>query len=1009
VDRLLPTGAPQAAKRRHSSTPAARWPAGPAEPFNQRRLFCFHPERSRGICFGEAKKKGLIRALAVLAFLFAQTASAQTFTVRGTIADDTGTAGIPLQHASVVLIRAQDSVLTAFTRSAQDGSFSLTADAPGNYLLLVTHLGAADFLDAVSLSADAPSRDVGIIPMRSRERLIGEVLVRGRSAITIKGDTVEYAADSFAVREGATVEDLLRKLPGLQVDRNGKITAQGEAVQRILVDGEEFFSDDPAVVTQNLQAKAVDAVQVYDQKSQQAELTGIDDGERSRTLNLKLKDAYKRGYFGKAQAAGGAGDRGGRTSGVYENQLMANLFRNKRQISVFGIGANTGRSGLGWEDRGKYSGGGDNAVADEETGEMYTTWWNREGDDGSSDWQGNFSGEGLPRVWTGGAHYADKWGPNDAQHTSANYRGSQTFTENAATTTTQHILPDSTYTRIQDRQATADARRHRVDGLYEWKVDSAKTLRITADAGMSQTATDTRSTTRSFAEEGTEVNRSERILFSDAEQRTENLSLSWRQKFARKGRSLNVTLRQSWRESTTDSRLDVRNTFFVAGLADTVSQRKDYDTRSFTLRGGVAYTEPLSKKLFAEVRYDVDLTDARSARLSYDRTPGSEAFDQLALPFSSDYDYFVSTHTGGAGLRYVTKKVTLSAGSGAGFTRFGQNDLLLDTSINRRYINYFPRASFVWRIGRQTSFRISYNGRTEQPSIEQIQPLRENTDPLNIILGNPALRQQFHHTLNGNFNDYKVLSGSYTYAGFWGNFTQDKLTQASVTDELGRRTTQWINADGGYNFWAWAGYGRKIKPLDVQASVNINPGFSRTVTFINGLRTVSDNNRYEIGLNLDRTWKKGSSDTDVVGISLRPEISYNHNRSSISETVTNYYQIDLNGEAWAELPWRLRVSTSVWVNLRERTEVFPTNNNVVRWDAYIARKFLKANALELRLSVFDILNQNLGFNRSAQPTSITENRYLTVRRYGMLMLVWNFTKSTGGTPAAEPGIMIIGG
>ncbi len=967
---------------------------------------------------GEEKKKrregtGLAKIPALLALAIAFTslgASAQTLTVRGTVADDTGSAGIGIQHASVVLIRATDSTLVTFGRSKSDGSFLLTTDSPGRYILLAAHLGSADFLETFSLSADSPIHETGIVAMLARERLIQEVLVRGRSSITIKGDTVEYAADSFAVREGATVEELLRKLPGLQIDRAGKITAQGETVQKVLVDGEEFFSDDPAVVTQNLQAKSVDAIQIFDKKSDQAELTGIDDGERQKTINLKLKDAYKRGYFGKAQAAAGPGEAlgtAGMRNGYFENQFMGNAFRAKRQISVFGIAANTGRAGLGWEDRGKYAGGGDNAVADEETGELYTTDWDRSGEDNTTDWQGTFSGEGLPRALTGGVHYADKWGANDGQHLSANYRTSKITTENDARTTTQHILPDSTYTRTQDRQAFSDARRHRGDGLYEWKLDTAKSIRLTADAGWSNTLSETRTATRSFAEEGTEVNRSDRTLFSDATAKTQNASLSWRQKMAKKGRSLSINLRESWRESITASQLDVTNIFFTAGTADTVAQRKDYNTRSLTLRGGASYTEPLSKTFFAEARYDFDLTDARSTRLSYDRSPNAESYDQLARAFSSDYDYHASTHTGGLGLRFVNKKVTLSAGSGAGLTRFDQDDLLFDTSIHRDYVNYFPRASFVWRIGRQRTLRLGYNGRTDQPSIEQIQPLRENTDPLNVVLGNPDLRQQFHHTLNGNYNDYKVLTGAYTYAGFWGNITQDKFAQATTTDDLGRRTAQWINMDGGYNFWAWAGYGRKIKPIDLQASININPGFSRTITFINGVRGATTNNTYNVEFNFDRTWKKGSSDTDRAGISFHPGFTYNDNRSTLSNLVTNYYQFEINGEAWAEIPARFRLSTSAWVSLRQRTEIFPANNNVVRWDAYIARKFLKDNSLEARLSVFDIRNQNIGFQRSTTSTSITENRYLNVRRYGLVSLIWNFTKSSGGAP--NNGAMMMGG
>ena len=236
--------------------------------------------------------------LCILFLLCASIAPAQSFNVTGRVSDTLNARELHL--STITLIRASDSILESFTRSKPDGSFSLRADSAGKYIIMVSFPSFADYIDIVSLSAEKPSVDMGTIPMVSKSHLLSEFVLKQQiGAIKIKGDTVEYMADSFGVRENATVEELLKKLPGIQVNKNGEVVAQGEKVQKILVDGEEFFTDDPAVVTKSLQAKTVEKVQVFDKKSDQSEFTGIDDGTREKTINLHLKENMKKGYFGK--------------------------------------------------------------------------------------------------------------------------------------------------------------------------------------------------------------------------------------------------------------------------------------------------------------------------------------------------------------------------------------------------------------------------------------------------------------------------------------------------------------------------------------------------------------------------------------------------------------------------------------------------------------------------------------------------------------------------------------
>ncbi len=330
--------------------------------------------------------------------------AAQKASVKGIITDTTSQQN--LYNSTISLLRAKDSILYKFTRSDEKGNFIFKNIDSGKYVLLITYPGYADFVDELSVT-DSSQNNLGKIILTLKANLLKDVIVRSAAgSIKIKGDTTEFAADSFKVQPNANVEDLLKKLPGIQVDKNGNITAQGEKVQKILVDGEEFFGDDPTLVTQNLRADMIDKVQVYDKQSDQAAFTGIDDGQKQKTINLKLKDSKKNGYFGKANAGAG-------TDGYHDSQLMFNRFKGKQKFAVYGILSNTGTSGLNWQDQNSY---GDNPFANadvsEDGGGIYIT---SSGDQLDS-WDGRYNGQGIPLVQSGGLHYNNKWSGYESIH-----------------------------------------------------------------------------------------------------------------------------------------------------------------------------------------------------------------------------------------------------------------------------------------------------------------------------------------------------------------------------------------------------------------------------------------------------------------------------------------------------------------------------------------------------------------------------------------------------------------
>jgi len=912
--------------------------------------------------------------LAAYQLTFAQSAS-----IKGTISDTLNSQ--TLHNAVISVLRKSDSVLIAFSRSGANGEFTVKNLPAGKHIVQVSFPKYADFIDEVTVT-DGQTTDLGRVGLILRSQLLAEVVVRQKiGAIRIKGDTTEYRADSFKVKEGATVEDLLKKLPGIQVNKNGEITAQGEKVQKVLVDGEEFFSDDPKVVTQNLTADAVKTVQVFDKKSDQATFTGIDDGEKQKTINLQLKEDRKKGYFGKVKLGGG-------TPGNFENEGMLNAFRGKRKFAAFGTMANTGKAGLNWEDNEKF-GGGSNMQYNEDEGYFYSSF---ESDEFNT-WGGRYNGEGLPVAWTGGAHFSNKWN-NDKRNVNMNYRFNKQNLEVDGRRLTQNILPTNIFNGDEIRKTRNQNIRHSLNGFYDVTLDSFNSVKLTV--------TGSRTIRRSFAdyrdqtvnEKGVKVNQSHRTLESDGEKQQLNSNFIWRHKFQKKGRTLSVSLDQTYNSNETDGFLTLdRFLYDSAGQQkehDTLDQRKLNSLKTFTLNSKASYTEPLSKTTFLEINYGYRVSNSEALRNTFNKTyigntPKYESRDEL---FSNDYQFRINTQSGGLNLRVNKQRVVYSFGGNISYSDFRQTDLRKDSLYTRSYLNLFPRASFRYNLGPQRRFSINYNGSTRQPSLEQIQPIRENTDPNNIQIGNADLKQEFRHNISMNFSDYKVLTSRSLY--FSGNFAvvNNAISSYSTVDSFNRRTNKYVNVDGNYNVNFWAGYWYQLKKLKVNISLNLGGGGGKYNSFVNGLKNVNTNRNYNIYMGI---WHEKEN---KYTINISPQISRNYSVSSLRpDVVTKYWTSESNMDASVFLPWKMELNSSATFYYRQKTSVFDNDLNTVKWNAYLAKKFWKNKSGEIRISVFDILDQNIGVQRNASSNFISENTYNTIRRYWLLSFTWNFTKN----------------
>lgn len=927
-------------------------------------------------------------SLLLVMLTFAMPSFAQPFVVTGSVTDTLN--ANPLQMASVVLMRTSDSVIETYARTNAEGKFTATVRTKGKYFLRVSFPSFADYVDNINITKS--NTNLGDLPMVSKSFLLKEfVLTQQVSAIKIKGDTTEYMADSFKVRDGANVEDLLKKLPGIQVDKNGQITAQGETVERILVDGEEFFSDDPKVVTRGLQADAVKKVQVYDKKSDQAEFTGVDDGQKTKTINLELKEEKKKGYFGKADAGGGS-------DGYFQNQAMINAFRAKRQFSAFGIAANTDKAGLGWEDSDKFGSGKNNTMITDDG--SIVSYFNQDDDD-IAGWNGRYTGEGLPSTWTAGAHYADKLADNK-HHINANYRFARQNVDIDGNTENQFTLPgDSLRITAMNKNQFSTSDRHGLDIGYDWKIDSNTSLKVSVDAGQKSSNTQSKYTTLNYYKtlDAPDTSVNTRTINSANEAQFINADFLLRRKFAKKGRTLSIDGKENFKLAEGNGNL--LSTIAQGPSSVSIDQLKENSSSTLAFSGKAVYTEPLSKKLFMELSYGLTVNNSTAANKTYDvDTNGGRLLNNF---FSSDYTFNIRTNSGGLNFRFVLKNANISFGSDVARIDYTQIDHLRgDSERKYHFVNLFPRVSYTYRFGKQTSLTLGYNGNTQQPSITQIQPLAQNIDPLNITIGNPNLQQEFVHRLSARFNDYKILQNRY----MWASINFSSISDAISTEQFFDgpvNTTRYINVDGNYNSYGYFGYGRKIGKSDFMIGGQIDGSLYQVNNKINGQLNKSDNRAIFVGPYLSYNKE------EKFDMRWNPSIAYNTNTASVNGTEVSYYILSNSIDATLQLPKKIQVGTEVSMNFRQKTEIFNTNNNVIKWDAFVEKKFLKKNQLVIRASVFDILNQNLGFSRSAQGNIVTQNSYNTIRRYGMLNLIWNFTHTPAGAPAGEqngPGIKL---
>ena len=901
--------------------------------------------------------RALGMALAVLALIGSAEVQAQdTFEVRGTVTDSVGTT---LERAMVVALLLPDSTLTSFGTTNGEGAFTLRRVPAGDYLLQV-QLASFETIRTPFSVVDR-NVDLGATTMAS--------LVYGMEPLTVsvdhvpfqnRRDTLIFNAAAFQVRPNANVEELLRRLPGFEVSDDGTIQVQGEQVQKVLVEGKEFFGNDPTVATRGLPADAVESVEVFDKESDMAEFTGSPDGNEQLTLNLRLTEDAQRGYFGEFNSSLGASERasGGLSQAGdgarYEQQIGINRFSPTTQFAVSG--------GLNNVSRARFS------VAAVEVA--------RGGGGGFAG--GGGGGGGFTRSGTLGVNLSRQFSDDDWLRGSWFYND---LSRQQQTNRLQQQLLGSDVASIiaNDGSDLTDNQSHRISLNGQKLFSPGNQLRLRAGFNLSdQTSTDITDRSTSNASGGL-VN----TEYSTSVDHNEGLSgsgnLTWMKRLGESGRSLVFSVSGSLsRPEVTGDQSSLIEVFGSNSSTITeILQTREQSSRSLSMSERLALTQPLGEGRQVEVFVERRDNHEDESRNVFDIIGGAPVInDRLTSGLDQTYGYYA----GGFRLNRNTDKTRVVLGLQA--QRSSLEGVIdgRDETIANQYTRFLPSADFRLTLNEQQNLSFRYNTTTREPSMQELQPFTDNRSPTNLYVGNPDLQPEYTHSVNSDWRYFDAFSFLNVFAFARVSRTGDDIVTSRTIDDRGFQTLMPVNAGASWSSTGGLNFGRPIRPLHVNLSVDYQASLTHRAEFINNDENKARILGNSVGLSVQNREK------DRFDLQARVGLQFNNVAYSLNDELDQSYMnssYSLRGTAYLGA-WTLGGD---WAWQRYDPDVFGDVENVALVNMTLSRYVLNERG-SIELSANDLMNEGQAFSLSSSPNAITETRSAALGRYMMLQFNW---------------------
>ncbi len=962
-------------------------------------------------------------ACAVLTLLFVQGLFAQSGSVSavGTIFVSSNVVDSETRSAvtgaRVQLLRKDSSIITG-TIADKNGFFTLRGVPAGEHTLLLQSVGFAPKYSKVTVPAALIGKmdTLRLPPQRMTSNAVktGEVEVSTTALrAEVRGDTTEFNAKAFKSDKNAAAEDVIRKMPGVEVDANGTVKTQGENVRRVLVDGKPFFGDDPTAALRNLPAEIIDKVQVIDQMSDQAAFTRFDDGDRTKTLNIITNPNKRNGQFGKLYAGYGS------NTNAFESRYTAggniNFFNGDRRISLLGMSNNINQQNFSIQDILGLLGGGNNNMA-RMMGSPAAAAAMRSGG-GAQIFRGGGGGgnpgdflvpqsDGITQAHGLGLNYSDTWGK------SVTATGSYfvNLTDNAAQQSLQRQyflagVPPQTST--QATQSGTQNMNHRVNMRIEATLDSSNSLiftpRLTLQTNNRLTYTDRATFIETLGTKSL-------LNTTDADNTSKNFGYSlggdilWRHKFPLEGRTLSINISPSYNRNegaqvnnSTNGNITLLSPTEL--LFTTVRQETPIFGNTVSLGGNVSYTEPLGDKGSLQASYNLNWSQSESDRKVNDFNTSTGEYSNLNVLLSNKFTSSYMTHRPGVSYRYAfATGANFSVGVDyqAAYLSVAQQ-YPSEYSASKPFINVLPSANFTMRFGKTGNFRFNYRTSTNAPSISQLQNVLNNSDPLRLSIGNPNLMQEYSHNFMANYAVFDVATANSMFFAIGVGFTNDKIvnnTTIASRDTLilpevrlgaGGQLTRPKNENG---YWNARAFGTYSFPWEVWqgAKLNINLGagftYTRDISLINDQRNDVDN----YGITPSLTLSSNISENLDFMVSGRSAITIA--RNSLQSSLDNTYFVH---NIYARLNWIFWegfLLTSDFTYISNNGLASGFNQSIPLLSVGLGKRFMD-DKLEIKLSVFDALNQNTAISQSVTGSYIETSQTAVLRRYGLLTVTYN--------------------